>query len=150
MLDLTSDKDLLVSLLQDGINGNVLLVGGGKVAARFLVLSEVAPKRLLSRFFGELKYDLLVTVGRVRSEAGRVRGGIPRCFDGYFEVKVWTLDKQPVVDGDSLRELAYGEVKRVLQASSTQRIFSEREDDHTIGDRYVFCSIFTVIKITES
>lgn len=147
---MTNDKMVLVSLLQDGINEDVLLVGGGKVAAKFLVLVEVAPKRLMNRFFGELKNDLLVTVGRVRDEAGRVRGGIPRSFDGYYEVKVWTLDKQPVVDGDDLRELAYDEVKRVLQAGSGQRIFSEREDDHMIGDRWVFCSIFTVTKLTET
>lgn len=144
-----NDKDTLVALLAGAINGDVLLVNNGISKAKFLMLLEASAEVLLSKYINEQKKDVLFTVSRIRDEPKRVRQNIPRSFSGFYQVKIWAIDK-PGVDGDALRELAYAEVKRVFAAFPAQRIFSEQEYDHKLGKVKVYCSVFTVLKVNES
>ena len=111
---MVSDKAALVSLLAAEINPDLLVVNSGKSKADFLVLLEVVPEKLLLKYINEQKKDLLITVSRIREEAERVRGNVPRSFSGFYQVKIWTIDKLGV-DGDALRDLAFEEIKRVFE-----------------------------------
>ena len=147
---MVNDKDTLVALLEDQINGAVLLVNSGKTLAKFLVLLEGTPENLLSKYLNEQKKDVLFTVSRIRDEPDRIRGdNVPRSFKGYYNVKIWTIDKMGV-DGDALRELAYAEVKRVFAAYPAQRVFSEQDYDRVLGKVKLYVSTFTVLKVTET
>lgn len=144
-----NDKDFLVTLLTEKINADVLLKNSGESKADFLVLLEASPEKLLNKYINEQRKDLLFTVNRVREEPSRIRQNIPRTCSGFYQIKIWAIDK-PGVDGNNLRELACAEVKRVFAENPAQRVFSEQEDDHNLRATQIYNSVFTVIKVTET
>ncbi len=151
-----SDRDALVALLQAQINGDVLLVNSGKSKAGLLVLAcssseSVAEDKLVNTYLNREKVDVLFAVSWVRDEPKRVLGNVPRSNDGYFMVKILAMDKLGV-DGDGLRELAAGELRRIFLGAGDMgfRWFSASASDHKFGSTKIFSSVFTMVKVTES
>ena len=153
---MTSDADVLVTLLQAQIDGDVLLVNSGKSKAAFTVVScsgaeSVAEDRLVNQYLNTERRDVVFVVSWIRDEASRVRGNVPRSVDGYFSIKVMSMDKLGV-DGNNLRDLAMGELRRIFGGSDVGfRWFGAGPSaDHKLKTAKIFSSVFTVVKLTES
>lgn len=144
-------RQTLKELIDVDLDRDALTKDDDRTRASFRLMYVNPPDVLLRDFMVTLNIDVIITVGRLRVMPTRRTVGEPYVYDGRYPVKIWTIDKKPVITGETLRQKTYAELERIFADNPsatfpyrTRWINEEDDNDYIIDGTRIYTSTLLI------